>query len=61
MIRVITINLCDENTNKNLLKWINIFFEKKPDILFLQETSTYNIELLASKINMKVCAQTLLK
>ena len=54
MIRVITINLCDEKTNKNLLKWINIFFEKKPDILFLQETSTYNIELLASKINMKV-------
>uniref|UniRef100_A0A6C0EUK1 Endonuclease/exonuclease/phosphatase domain-containing protein n=1 Tax=viral metagenome TaxID=1070528 RepID=A0A6C0EUK1_9ZZZZ len=54
MLRAITINLCEENTIKNLLKWINIFLSLKGDIIFLQEISTYDIEKLAFKINMKI-------
>jgi len=54
MLRVITINLCEENENKNLNKWVNIFFSLKSDIIFMQEISTYNIEKLAFKTNMKI-------
>lgn len=54
MLRVITINLCEENTNKNLIKWVNIFLSLKSDIIFMQEISTYNIDNLAIKTNMKI-------
>ena len=56
-IRVITLNLCNENPNKktNLInKWIKIFIHIQADIIFLQEIQSYNLEKLVSKLNMKI-------
>jgi len=56
-LRVITMNLCNENTTKKttlINKWITIFNKVKGDILFLQEINSYNLEKLAGELCMKL-------
>lgn len=56
-IRVITLNLCNENPDKktNLInKWITIFKNINADIIFLQEIKGYNIEKMTKKLNMEL-------
>lgn len=56
-LRVITMNLCNENTTKKITlinKWITIFTNMKGDILFLQEINSYNLEKLSGELGMKL-------
>lgn len=57
IIRVATINLCDENPIKKstlITKWLYVLSKFNIDILFLQEIYTYNIEKIASKLELKL-------
>jgi endonuclease/exonuclease/phosphatase family metal-dependent hydrolase len=56
-LRVITINLCNEQPGKKTLllnKWSNILCKLKGDVIFLQEINSYNLEKLAYELNMKI-------
>lgn len=56
-LRILTINLCYEcGKNKSLLinKWIEILSKLKGDILFIQEITSFNLEKLASNLQLKI-------
>jgi endonuclease/exonuclease/phosphatase family metal-dependent hydrolase len=56
-LRVITMNLCNENPMKKgtlINKWITVFTKMKGDILFLQEINSYNLEKLVGELGMKL-------
>ena len=56
-LRVITMNLCNENPTKKttlINKWINVFSKMKGDVIFLQEINSYNLEKLVGELGMKL-------
>ena len=56
-LRIATVNLCYENPiSKTTLttEWITVLSELKIDILFIQEIYAYNIEKMASELEMKI-------
>ena len=57
IIRIATINLCDENPTKKstlITEWITVLSKCNIDILFIQEIYKYNIEKIASELGLKL-------
>ena len=57
IIRIATINLCDENPTKKstlVTEWITVLSKCNIDILFIQEIYKYNIEKIASELGLKL-------
>jgi len=57
IIRIATINLCDENPVKKstlIIEWITVLSKFNIDILFIQEIYTYNVEKIASELGLKL-------